>query len=224
MSSQPVIQLEGVSKVYSLPAGDVVALDHLTLQIDEGEFVAIMGPSGSGKSTLLNLIGCLDVPTSGDILIAERNIKELDDSELTDLRLHTIGYIFQKFNLIPLLDAYENVEYPYLLKYRKNDDTGRVRQLLSEMGIDASLSSHKPSELSGGQQQRVAVARALVNDPKIILCDEPTGNLDTVTGNQIMEMLASLNRQGRTIIVVTHDKAVAGFAHRIVQLKDGRID
>ncbi|MDD1679939.1 MAG: ABC transporter ATP-binding protein [Methanomicrobiales archaeon] len=223
MSNRPVIELDDVSKIYPLPSGNVVALDHLSLQIQEGEFVAIMGPSGSGKSTLLNQIGCLDVPTSGSVLIDGKNIGEMDDKDLTELRLSTIGYIFQNFNLIPLLNAYENVEYPYLMKYRKPDDSGKVTGLLQQVGIDPSLASHKPSELSGGQQQRVAIARSLVNDPKILLCDEPTGNLDSKTGGQIMEMINDLNRRGNTVIVVTHDMAVAGFAHRRINLQDGRI-
>ncbi|NMA10205.1 MAG: ABC transporter ATP-binding protein, partial [Methanomicrobiales archaeon] len=171
----PVIELDDVKKVYPLPSGDVKALRGISLRIDEGEFVAIMGPSGSGKSTLLNQIGCLDRPTSGDLFLAGKNTREMDDRELTSLRLTSIGYIFQKFNLIPLLSAYENVEYPYIMKHRKNDDTGRVRDLLAQVGIDENLSAHKPSELSGGQQQRIAIARALVNDPAILLCDEPTG-------------------------------------------------
>jgi len=193
--SIPVIELDDVTKVYPLPAGDVTALSGISIRIDEGEFVAIMGPSGSGKSTLLNQIGCLDRPTSGDLFLAGKNTREMDDRELTSLRLSSIGYIFQKFNLIPLLSAYENVEYPYIMKHRKNDDTGRVRDLLALVGIDESLSTHKPNELSGGQQQRVAIARALVNDPAILLCDEPTGNLDSQTGTQIMEALSELHKK-----------------------------
>jgi len=224
MQQVPVIELANVSKVYPLPSGDVVALDHMSLRIDRGEFVAIMGPSGSGKSTLLNQIGGLDVPTSGTLKITEKNIREMSDTELTDLRLNAIGYIFQKFNLIPLLTAYENVEYPYILKHRCNDTTGHVSRLLADVGIDRKLAEHKPAELSGGQQQRVAVARALVNDPDILLCDEPTGNLDTKTGGQIMDMLSDLNRQGRTVIVVTHDSSVSERAGRIIRIKDGKVE
>ncbi|NYT06168.1 MAG: ABC transporter ATP-binding protein [Methanomicrobiales archaeon] len=223
MQSQPVIELDHVTKIYPLPAGDVVALDDVSLTIQDGEFVAIMGPSGCGKSTLLNQIGSLDVPTSGNLFIAGRNIREMEDTELTNLRLTTIGYIFQKFNLIPLLSAYENVEYPYILRHRHNDATGHITRLLGTVGIDEALATHKPPELSGGQQQRVAIARALVNDPKILLCDEPTGNLDSKTGDQIMEMLHRLNREGRTIIMVTHDPSTAEYAHRTVRLMDGRI-
>ena len=222
MQQVPVIELNDVSKIYPLPSGDVLALDHLSIRIDRGEFVAIMGPSGSGKSTLLNQIGGLDVPTSGNLKITGKNIRKMSDTELTDLRLNAIGYIFQKFNLIPLLSAYENVEYPYILKHRCNDTTGRVSRLLADMGIDRKMAKHKPAELSGGQQQRVAVARALVNDPDILLCDEPTGNLDTKTGGQIMDMLTDLNRQGRTVIIVTHDTSISEQAQRIIRIKDGR--
>ncbi|HSA37512.1 MAG TPA: ABC transporter ATP-binding protein [Methanoregula sp.] len=223
MQQVPVIELDDVSKVYPLPSGDVVALDHLSLRIERGEFVAIMGPSGSGKSTLLNQIGGLDVPTAGTLKITGRNIRRMSDTELTDLRLNAIGYIFQKFNLIPLLSAYENVEYPYILKHRSNDTTGRVSRLLADVGIDRKMAKHKPAELSGGQQQRVSVARALVNDPDILLCDEPTGNLDTKTGGQIMDMLTGLNHQGRTVIIVTHDPSIGERAQRIIRIMDGRL-
>jgi len=224
MTTVPVIELADVSKIYPLPSGDVLALDHLSIRIERGEFVAIMGPSGSGKSTLLNQIGGLDVPSSGVLRITGRNIRKMSDDELTDLRLNAIGYIFQKFNLIPLLTAFENVEYPYILKHRCNDTTGRVSRLLSEVGINKRMAKHKPAELSGGQQQRVAIARALVNDPDILLCDEPTGNLDTKTGAQIMEMLTALHRQGRTVIIVTHDPSVGEQAERIIRIKDGKVD
>jgi putative ABC transport system ATP-binding protein len=224
MQQVPVIELADVSKIYPLPSGDVVALDHLSLRIDRGEFVAIMGPSGSGKSTLLNQIGGLDVPTAGILRITGKNIRKMSDTELTNLRLNAIGYIFQKFNLIPLLSAYENVEYPYILKHRSNDTTGRVSRLLADVGIDRKMAKHKPAELSGGQQQRVAVARALINDPDILLCDEPTGNLDTKTGGQILDMLVDLNRQGRTVIIVTHDPTISARAERIVRIRDGKVE
>ncbi|MDV2482664.1 ABC transporter ATP-binding protein [Methanoculleus sp. Wushi-C6] len=221
--SSPVIELNDVTKVYPLRSGDVTALAGISLTIEEGEFVAIMGPSGSGKSTLLNQIGCLDRPTSGDLLLAGKNIREMDDRELTSLRLTSIGYIFQKFNLIPLLSGYENVEYPYIMKHRRNDDTGRVQDLLALVGIDETLSTHKPNELSGGQQQRVAIARALVNDPAILLCDEPTGNLDSQTSLQIMEILADLHSRGRTLVMVTHNPETAGYADRTITIRDGRV-
>ena len=223
MNNQPLIELRDVTKVYPLKSGDVVALDRVSLSIQEGDFVAIMGPSGSGKSTLLNQLGCLDRPTSGDLLIAGKKTREMDDHELTGLRLNTIGYIFQKFNLIPLLSAYENVEYPYLMKHRKEDDSGYISRLLDSVGIDKALAVHKPPELSGGQQQRVAIARALVNDPPILLCDEPTGNLDSVTGGQIMEMIGTLNEQGRTVLMVTHDPTVAECAKKKIVIRDGKI-
>ncbi|MCK9630886.1 MAG: ABC transporter ATP-binding protein [Methanoregula sp.] len=223
MTTVPVIELADVSKIYPLPSGDVLALDHLSIKIERGEFVAIMGPSGSGKSTLLNQIGGLDVPTSGTLRITGKNIRKMSDDKLTDLRLNAIGYIFQKFNLIPLLSAYENVEYPYILKHRCNDTTGRVSRLLADVGINKRLAKHKPAELSGGQQQRVAIARALVNDPDILLCDEPTGNLDTKTGGQIMEMLNGLHDQGRTVIIVTHDPSVGEQAERIIRIRDGKV-
>ena len=223
MNDQPLIELSDVSKVYHLKSGDVVALNRVSLSVREGEFLAIMGPSGSGKSTLLNQLGCLDRPTSGDLLIAGKNTREMDDHELIGLRLNTIGYIFQKFNLIPLLSAYENVEYPYLMKHRKEDDSGYISRLLDSVGIDKALAVHKPPELSGGQQQRVAIARALVNDPPILLCDEPTGNLDSVTGGQIMDMIGTLNEQGRTVLMVTHDPIVAECAKKKIVIRDGRI-
>lgn len=223
MTDLPLIELRDVTKIYSLKSGDVTALDRVSLSIRTGDFVAIMGPSGSGKSTLLNQLGCLDRPTSGDLLIAGKNTREMDDRELTGLRLNTIGYIFQKFNLIPLLSAYENVEYPYLMKIRKEDESGHVSRLLGMVGIDAALAQHKPPELSGGQQQRVAIARALVNDPQILLCDEPTGNLDSVTGGQIIEMIRTLNEEGRTVLMVTHDPTVAECAKRKIFIRDGRI-
>jgi len=218
-----VVCLKHISKVYPLLSGDVIALDDLSLSIEKGEFVAIIGPSGSGKSTLLNQLGCLDVPTSGDLKIGGRSIALMSDYELTDLRLKTIGFIFQKFNLLPLLSAYENVEYPYTLKYRKKDTSGRVSKLLSLVGINEKLAKHKPSELSGGQQQRVAIARALVNNPKILLCDEPTGNLDSKTGVLVLNILRKLNEKGKTLIIVTHDPEIASQADRIITIRDGKI-
>jgi putative ABC transport system ATP-binding protein len=219
----PVIRLVDVTKIYSLPSGDVVALDHVSLDIKAGDFIAIMGPSGSGKSTLLNLLGCLDVPTEGEVCIAGRSIKEMTDDDLTDLRRDALGFIFQQFNLIPLLTVRENVEYPLVLKLKCRDCWGRSDELLRRVGLEDHMMSHKPNELSGGQQQRVAIARALINDPRIILCDEPTGNLDTKTGTLIMELLSEVNQQGKTIIMVTHDPRIAEYAHRVVNLVDGRI-
>jgi putative ABC transport system ATP-binding protein len=219
-----LIRFDGVSKIYPLPAGDVVALDRVSLTVEEGEFIAIMGPSGSGKTTLLNLIGCLDVPSSGHLVINNRDVAELSDDELTYLRRDTIGFIFQHFNLIPLLSVLENVEYPLVLKQGPRNTESKAREVLRAAGLDDErLYTHKPNELSGGQQQRVAIARALVNDPSIMLCDEPTGNLDQKTGGAIMDLLSSMNRGGKTIIMVTHDLGIAGYATRQVRIVDGRV-
>ena len=223
MSEVPVVELVDVYKVYHMPAGDVHALNGVTFSVMKGEFVAIMGPSGSGKSTLMNMIGCLDVPTAGDMYIDGRNVKEMTDDELTIHRRDRIGFIFQKFNLIGLLTAYENVEYPMILKYGKRDDTGRPKELLASVGIDEAKMTHTPFELSGGQQQRVAIARALVNDPALLLCDEPTGNLDSKMSEQIMALLQDLNRKGRTIVMVTHDPHTATYANRTIIIRDGEI-
>jgi putative ABC transport system ATP-binding protein len=219
----PVIRLEEVRKVYPRPAGDVVALNGVSLSIEEGEFVAIMGASGSGKSTLLNQLGCLDVPTSGRLLIDGTDVRDLSDIELTNLRRDAIGFIFQKFNLIPLLTAYENVELPLIMKHRRRDVSGRPAELLRKVGLEGEMITHTPPELSGGQQQRVAIARALANNPRILLADEPTGNLDSKTGTQIMDLLADLHQEGRTIVMVTHDARTAAYADRVVTISDGRI-
>ena len=223
MTDRPVIKLENVTKVYSLPTDDVIALNNINLEVKKGEFLAIMGTSGSGKSTLLNQIGCLDVPTSGNLYIDGRSVRELNDNELTDLRRDKIGYIFQNFNLIPLLDLCENVEYPLILKYKKRDDTGRPKELLEMVGLDETRVWHRPNEISGGQRQRVAIARALINDPAILLCDEPTGNLDSRTSVQIMDMISGLNREGRTIVMVTHEPDIAAYAEKTIVMEDGRI-
>jgi putative ABC transport system ATP-binding protein len=219
-----LIRFRNVTKIYPLPAGDVTALYGVSLDIGEGDFVAVMGPSGSGKSTLLNLMGCLDTPTAGDLCIKGTNLRDMSDEELTSLRRDHIGFIFQQFNLLPLLTAFENVQYPLILKTGVRGGEERCREVLDAMDLDESLFSHKPSELSGGQQQRVAIARALVNDPEILLADEPTGNLDSKTGSSIMDLLDELNTQERkTIIMVTHDPAIARYAKRTIRIVDGRI-
>jgi putative ABC transport system ATP-binding protein len=223
MNSNPLIRFSDVSKVYHLESGDFTALNHISLDINEGEFVALMGPSGSGKSTMMNQLGILDVPTTGEIHIAGKNVASMTNLERTHMRRDVIGYVFQKFYLIPLLSAYENVEYPLILKYKKRDITGRAAAVLKSVGFDEELSAHRPNQLSGGQQQRVAIARALVNDPKILLCDEPTGNLDRKTGFQIMDILVGLHKEGKTVILVTHDPKIAEYAHRTIQLEDGRV-
>ncbi|WP_292367541.1 ABC transporter ATP-binding protein [Methanoregula sp. UBA64] len=223
MTDTPIIQLVNVTKTYHLESGDFTALNDVTLDIRENDFVAIMGPSGSGKSTMMNQLGILDVPTSGTLYIAGKDVAKMTPLERTHMRRDTIGYIFQKFYLIPLLSAYENVEYPLILKYKKHDSTGRAADLLEQVGIDKDMSAHRPTQLSGGQQQRVAIARALVNDPKILLCDEPTGNLDRKTGLQIMDILCDLHSKGKTVIIVTHDPKIAEYAQRTIRLDDGRI-
>lgn len=228
MSTSPgeeaIIQFRDVTKIYPLPGGDVVALDNVSLSILPGDFIAIMGPSGSGKSTLLNLMGCLDTPTSGTLFIKGRDVGSMTDEEQTSLRRDHIGFIFQQFNLIPLLTALENVQYPLILKTGDRTCTERCIEVLKSMDLEEHLFSHKPSELSGGQQQRVAIARSLVNDPGILLADEPTGNLDTKTGSSIMDLLKDLNeRKGKTIIMVTHDPGVAKYAHRTIRIVDGKI-
>jgi putative ABC transport system ATP-binding protein len=223
MNEQPVMVFQDVTKVYPLPAGDVTALDGVSFQVDRGEFISVMGPSGSGKSTLLNLMGCLDIPTTGDIFISGSRIGDMSDTELTSLRRDRIGFIFQYFNLFPLLNTLENVTFPLMLKSGKKADTERGRQVLRSVQLEESLYSHTPTELSGGQQQRVAIARALINDPDILLCDEPTGNLDSKTGAGIMDLMTELNRKGTTIIMVTHDPHIAEYSKRTIRIADGRI-
>ncbi len=223
MDDAPVVELIDVSKVYQMKAGDVYALNHVNFSVKRGEFVAIMGPSGSGKSTLMNMIECLDVPTSGTIKINGVSTTDMTDDELTEYRLNTIGFIFQKFNLISLLTAYENVEYLLILKYGQRDHSERVKKLLTMVGFTEDRMQHTPYELSGGQQQRVSIARALANDPTFLLCDEPTGNLDSKMSTQIMEILSDLHKQGRTLVMVTHNPETAEYADRVIIIRDGEI-
>jgi putative ABC transport system ATP-binding protein len=218
---EPVIQFEDVVKVYPLKAGDVTALNHISFSVERGEFISIMGPSGSGKSTLLNLMGCLDTPTSGSIFMSGIGVSAMNDMELTSLRRDRIGFIFQYFNLFPLLNVIENVSFPQMLRSGINEE--RAREVLRAVQLDERFYMHTPMELSGGQQQRVAVARALINNPDILLCDEPTGNLDSKTGASIMELMTELNKKGATIIIVTHDSTVAKYTNRTIRIVDGRI-
>ena len=220
----PVLQFINVTKIYSLPAGDVIALDNISFSVQAGEFVAVMGPSGSGKTTLLNLMGCLDVPTEGEIWINGTSITDMSDNELTHVRLNTIGFIFQYFNLFPLLNIIENVTFPQVMKEKGKANNKRAHEILQAVQLDKKLYTHRPNEISGGQQQRVAIARALINDPPLLLCDEPTGNLDSKTGKGIMEMLSALHKTGRTIIMVTHDPNNAEYATRIIRIRDGQIE
>jgi putative ABC transport system ATP-binding protein len=201
----------------------VGALDGVSLTFPEGSFWAFMGPSGSGKSTLLNLLGCLDRPTSGRYLLEGNDVAGLDDDELSDLRLKRLGFIFQSFNLIPQLSVRENIELPlFYLGWEEEDSAARAEELAERVGLGHRL-GHRPSELSGGQQQRVAIARALANDPAVILADEPTGNLDTATSKQIMELLVELNAGGKTILMVTHEAEIAAHAKSRLHLRDGKI-
>jgi putative ABC transport system ATP-binding protein len=223
MNNEPVMVFRDVVKVYPLPAGDVTALAGVSFQVDRGEFISVMGPSGSGKSTLLNLMGCLDTPTSGDIWIGGIRTRDMSDTELTSLRRDRIGFIFQHFNLFPLLNIIENVTFPMMLKTGKGVAPERGKEVLRAVQLDDNLFTHTPTELSGGQQQRVAVARALINNPDILLCDEPTGNLDSKTGAGIMDLMTDLNHKGTTIIMVTHDPNIAAYSKRTIRITDGRI-
>ena len=219
-----VIELDDVYKIYQMGAEQVRALNGVTVSFAEGSFWAIMGPSGSGKSTMLNLLGCLDRPTEGIYRLADENVGQLDDDALSMIRLQRIGFIFQSFNLIPQLTVRENIEMPlFYLGLHPHESARRADELADMVGLGDRL-GHRPTELSGGQQQRVAIARALVNDPNILLADEPTGNLDSSTGEQIMNLLAELQRQGRTIIMVTHEAHVAAYAQHELHILDGKID
>lgn len=218
-----MIRAENLSKVYRMGKIEVPALRDVNLEIEEGEYLAIVGSSGSGKSTLLNMLGCLDKPTSGAVFIDGVNTASLSENELAEIRREKIGFIFQQFNLIHSLNALENVSLPmFFAGVSSEERMKRAAELLAKVGLEKRI-HHKPSELSGGQQQRVAIARALSNNPAIIIGDEPTGNVDSETGNAIMGILEGLNREGRTVIVVTHDTEIAAHAPRVIRMKDGRL-
>lgn len=218
-----MVVLENVTKIYKMGSEEIKALDDLSLEIRDGEILVVMGPSGSGKSTFLHLVGCLDKPTSGKILIDGKDISNLRERELARIRNRTIGFVFQQFNLLPRLTALENVELPMIYAgIPKRKRVERAKKLLEMVGLSDRM-KHRPSQLSGGQQQRVAIARALANDPKIILADEPTGNLDTKSGEVVINILRDLNRKGLTIVIVTHDPDITIIAHRVIHLKDGKI-
>lgn len=218
-----LIQIENVSKFYHMGGETIRALDDITLNIVQGEFVAIMGPSGSGKSTLMNIIGCLDISDEGVYTLDGKQIHALKDSQLAEIRNRKIGFVFQSFNLLPRLSAYENAELPLIYRgMTRNQREPLVLQALEAVDL-LDRRKHFPSELSGGQQQRVAIARTLAGDPPIILADEPTGALDSKTGAEIMDIFRRLNEQGRTIIVITHDRQVAEQAKRVVRFRDGRL-
>ena len=218
-----VIDIDLLTKTYQSGKTQFKALNNVNLKIKKGDFIAIMGPSGSGKSTLMHIIGCLDRPTSGTVIIDGENISKVSDNELAQIRGRKIGFIFQKFNLIPTMTALKNIELPMVfLGGTKADRNRRAAELLGKVGL-TNWATHRPSELSGGQQQRIAIARALSNNPSIILADEPTGNLDTKTGEQIMKLLVALNKEGKTILLVTHAIALKRFSNRIINMLDGKI-
>ncbi|MEI6512146.1 MAG: ABC transporter ATP-binding protein [bacterium] len=217
-----IIEAIDLEKTYKLGSVEVPALRGVSFSIEPGEFVAIMGPSGSGKSTLLNILGCLDRPTGGRFMLLGKNAGRLGDTSRSHLRNHTIGFVFQSFNLLPKMTALRNVMLP--LTYSAHKKNARsARELLAQVGLEKRM-HHSPLELSGGEQQRVAIARALVNDPPIVIGDEPTGNLDTSTGKEIMSVFQQLNKAGKTIIIVTHEPEIAEYAHRTLKFRDGLIE
>ena len=227
MENEAIIEIIELAKVYGMGEVQVRALDEVSLTIRKGEFVAIMGPSGSGKSTLMNILGCLDRPTSGQYILAGEDVSDLDKTQLAIIRNQRIGFIFQSYNLLPQTTALENVTLPLL--YNRNGKESDAEQAIKAMAALEAVGladrvEHKPQELSGGQMQRVAIARALVNDPVLILADEPTGNLDTRSGQEIMTLLSGLHSQGSTIVMVTHDDDIAKSAERVIRLRDGKIE
>ena len=223
VQTKPVIEMRDITKIYHIGGEEVRALDHATLTIREGEFVAIIGPSGSGKSTLMNIMGCLDTADSGEYLLDGQQIEHYSEDELARIRNRKIGFVFQSFDLLPKMTAQENVELPLIYQgVSAAERRKRSAEVLRRVGLE-SRAGHKPTELSGGQQQRVAVARALATEPALILADEPTGNLDSKTGKEIMSLFCQLNEAGKTIILITHSEAVAQQAHRRIRIMDGHV-
>jgi putative ABC transport system ATP-binding protein len=220
-----VIRIEDLTRVYQMGEVEVRALDGVSLAIEEGEFVAVMGPSGSGKSTFMNIVGCLDRPTAGRYFLDGRDVSQLDRDERAEIRNQKIGFVFQNFNLLARTSALENVELPLIYSANGHGAKNRVekaRHCLKIVGL-AGREDHMPSQLSGGQQQRVAIARALINDPKMILADEPTGNLDTRTSEEVMAVFQALNDEGKTVVLITHEQDIAEYARRVVLFRDGRV-
>jgi putative ABC transport system ATP-binding protein len=224
MKMSNVIELKEIRKTYVLGSQIINALDGVSLSILKNDYVALMGPSGSGKSTLMNVLGCLDVPTSGEYWLNGSDVSKLNDDELAHIRNKEIGFVFQTFNLLPRLSALENVILPLIYAGKGSKERQeKGKHVLEIVGLQDRM-HHKPNELSGGQRQRVAIARALVNNPSIILADEPTGNLDTKTSIEIMDIFGSIHKQGNTVILVTHEEDIASYAHRVVRLRDGKIE
>ena len=222
-SKKEIISIKSVSKIYNLGETVVKALDNVSLSIYDNDYISIMGPSGSGKSTLMNIIGCLDVPTKGKYKFKDELISEMDDNQLANIRNEKIGFVFQTFNLLPKLNAMQNVEVPLIYSsLGRKERIERAEEALHIVGLQDRM-THKPNELSGGQRQRVAIARALVNKPSIILADEPTGNLDSKSGNEILKFFAKLHKDGNTIIMVTHEESVAKLSKRRIDIFDGKI-
>ena len=221
--SEALIEIRDLCKIYNPGEVEVRALDHVSLTINRGELVAIIGQSGSGKSTLMNQLGCLDVPTSGDYFLSGQNVAKLSDNELSDIRNREIGFIFQGFNLIPNLTAVENVEVPLIYRGIGKRERRQLAVALEKVGLGHRL-DHKPSQMSGGQQQRVAIARAIAAAPPLILADEPTGNLDSASSKEILQILKQMHASGRTVILITHDNEIAAQAKRIIHIRDGKID
>ena len=220
----PLIETRDLWKTYVMGEEEIHALRGVAIQIERGEYVAIMGPSGSGKSTLMNLIGCLDTPSRGSYLLNDKEVASMDDDDLAQIRNEEIGFVFQTFNLLPRATALHNVELPLIyagVSGKARQD--RARQALEKVDLTARA-SHRPNELSGGQRQRVAIARALVNNPSILLADEPTGNLDSKTGNEIMGVFDRLHQSGNTIVLVTHEPDIAAYAHRVIHIRDGQVE
>lgn len=224
MSTSSLVSLSGIEKHYQMGDVTVNALRGIDLTIEAGEYVAILGPSGSGKSTLMNMLGCLDTPSAGTYLLNQKNVSDLDSNELAAIRNQQIGFIFQSFNLLESLDALDNVALPLVYRgVRQKDRKARAQKVLEGVGLGERL-HHKPNELSGGQRQRVAIARALVTDPSVILADEPTGNLDTQSGEEVINIFEQLIAQGKTVIIVTHDNELAERTRRVLRIRDGLIE
>ncbi|MFO7825239.1 MAG: ABC transporter ATP-binding protein [Cyclobacterium sp.] len=219
-----IIKTKEIRKIYRMGSEEVHALESVSIEVDRGEYVAFMGPSGSGKSTLMNIIGCLDTPTSGQYILNSKDVSDMSENELAEIRNKEIGFVFQTFNLLPRATCLDNVALPLIYAgFNKTDRDEKAFLALKSVGLDDRI-HHKPNELSGGQRQRVAIARALVNDPSIILADEPTGNLDSKTSYDIMDLFHELHQKGNTIIMVTHEDDIAHYAHRVIRLRDGLVE